>query len=66
VSLCYPHGTPMDARDEHKYVVAWHNRHNRQLLEAARWALANGWTRDAVVPEVADTGPSLLDRFIAD
>lgn len=27
------------------YVLGWHDRHDRQLLEAARWALANGWTR---------------------
>ncbi len=27
------------------YVLGWHDRHNRQLLEAARWALENGWQR---------------------
>lgn len=63
VPLCDSSGTPMGARDEHEYVVTWHNRHDRQLLEAARWALANGWARDAVVPEAIDTGPSLQDRF---
>ena len=25
--------------------VGWHDRHDRQLLEAARWALAHGWRR---------------------
>ena len=27
------------------YVLGWHDRHDRKLLEAARWALANGWKR---------------------
>jgi hypothetical protein len=27
------------------YVLGWHDRHDRKLLEAARWALANGWHR---------------------
>ena len=29
------------------YVLGWHDRHDRKLLEAARWALANGWQRGA-------------------
>lgn len=28
------------------YVLGWHDRHDRKLLEAARWALANGWQRN--------------------
>lgn len=31
------------------YILGWHDRHDRQLLEAARWALANGWMRGAEV-----------------
>jgi hypothetical protein len=27
------------------YVLGWHDRHDRKLLEAARWAMANGWAR---------------------
>lgn len=27
------------------YVLGWHDRHDRKLLEAARWALAQGWRR---------------------
>jgi len=27
------------------YVLGWHDRHDRKLLEAARWALKNGWKR---------------------
>jgi hypothetical protein len=26
-------------------IMGWHDRHDRQLLEAARWALAHGWQR---------------------
>jgi hypothetical protein len=29
------------------YVLGWHDRHDRKLLEAARWALANGWQRES-------------------
>jgi hypothetical protein len=62
-TLTNPDGTPMGYSASFRHVVIWHDRHDRQLLEAARWALANGWTRDVVVPEAVDTGPSLLDRF---
>lgn len=27
------------------YVLGWHDRHDRKLLEAARWAIDNGWKR---------------------
>lgn len=33
--------------DALNYVVGWHDQHDRKLLEAARWALANGWKRGA-------------------
>jgi len=29
------------------YVLGWHDRHDRKLLEAARWALEHGWQREA-------------------
>jgi hypothetical protein len=31
------------------YVLGWHDRHDRKLLEAARWALQNGWQRVVTV-----------------
>lgn len=31
--------------DALSYVLGWHDRHDRKLLEAARWALAHGWQR---------------------
>ena len=27
------------------YILGWHDRNDRKLLEAARWALAQGWQR---------------------
>lgn len=27
------------------YVLGWHDRNDRKLLEAARWALSHGWKR---------------------
>lgn len=31
------------------YVLGWHDRHDRQLLEAARWALTQGWQRPTTI-----------------
>ena len=38
-------GTLIDNLEALDYVLGWHDRHDRKLLEAARWALANGWRR---------------------
>ena len=38
-------GTLIDDLDALDYVLGWHDRHDRKLLEAARWALAHGWQR---------------------
>ena len=32
------------------YVLGWHDRHDRKLLEAARWALKQGWSRESPAP----------------
>jgi len=37
------------------YMLGWHDRHDRKLLEAARWALAHGWARSLPAPPAGTT-----------
>ena len=39
-----------DDFDALDYVLGWYDRHARQLLEAAQWALEHGWQREPNTP----------------
>lgn len=51
------------------YVLGWHDRYDRKLLEAARWALANGWTRlagsEIAAERILKAAPQMLDALKA-
>lgn len=43
-------GGMLDALEVMGYMLDWHGKHDRKLLEAARWALRHGWSQESATP----------------